>query len=49
VNEKELYLLSPQAPPWRAEGLLTFTGLILYSPCKNVIEYRNEGMEQGIG
>jgi hypothetical protein len=22
VNEKELYLLSPQAPPWRVEGLL---------------------------
>jgi hypothetical protein len=25
VNEKELYLLSPQAPPWRVEGLLYFT------------------------
>jgi hypothetical protein len=24
VNEKELYLLSPQAPPWRVEGLLYF-------------------------
>jgi hypothetical protein len=26
VNE-ELYLLSPQAPPWRVEGLLYFTYL----------------------
>jgi hypothetical protein len=25
VNEKELYLLSPQASPWRVEGLLYFT------------------------
>jgi hypothetical protein len=25
VNEYELYLLSPQAPPWRVEGLLYFT------------------------
>jgi hypothetical protein len=24
VNEYELYLLSPQAPPWRIEGLLYF-------------------------
>jgi hypothetical protein len=24
VNEWELYLLSPQAPPWRVEGLLYF-------------------------
>jgi hypothetical protein len=24
VNEYELYLLSPQAPPWRVEGLLYF-------------------------
>jgi hypothetical protein len=24
VNELELYLLSPQAPPWRVEGLLYF-------------------------
>jgi hypothetical protein len=24
-NEYELYLLSPQAPPWRVEGLLYFT------------------------
>jgi hypothetical protein len=24
VNEQELYLLSPQAPPWRVEGLLYF-------------------------
>jgi len=26
-NEKELYLLSPQAPPWRVAGLL-----YLYTP-----------------
>jgi hypothetical protein len=25
VNEWELYLLSPQSPPWHAEGLLYFT------------------------
>jgi hypothetical protein len=25
VNEYELYLLSPQAPPWRVAGLLTFS------------------------
>jgi hypothetical protein len=25
VNEYELYLLSPQVPPWRVEGLLYFT------------------------
>jgi hypothetical protein len=25
VNEKELYLLSPQAPPWRVGGLIYFT------------------------
>jgi hypothetical protein len=25
VNEYELYLLSPQATPWRVEGLLYFT------------------------
>jgi hypothetical protein len=25
VNEEELYLLSPQAPPWRVAGLLYFT------------------------
>jgi hypothetical protein len=24
VNEQELYLLSPKAPPWRVEGLLYF-------------------------
>jgi hypothetical protein len=24
VNEQELYFLSPQAPPWRVEGLLYF-------------------------
>jgi hypothetical protein len=24
VNEYELYLLSPQAPPWRVDGLLYF-------------------------
>jgi hypothetical protein len=27
VNEYELYLLSPQAPPWRVEGLFYFTFL----------------------
>jgi hypothetical protein len=25
VENEELYLLSPQAPPWRVEGLLYFT------------------------
>jgi hypothetical protein len=25
VNEKELYPLSPQAPPWRVAGLLYFS------------------------
>jgi hypothetical protein len=29
VNEYELYLLSPQAPPWRVEGLLYFTFTVL--------------------
>jgi hypothetical protein len=29
VNEYELYLLSPQAPPWRVEGLLYFTLLLI--------------------
>jgi hypothetical protein len=29
VNE-ELYLLSPQAPPWRVEGLLYFTYFLLW-------------------
>jgi hypothetical protein len=24
VNEQELYILSPQAPPWRVAGLLYF-------------------------
>jgi hypothetical protein len=30
VNEYELYFLSPQAPPWRVEGLLYFTFYIEY-------------------
>jgi hypothetical protein len=29
VNEYELYLLSPQAPPWRVAGLLYFFSLPL--------------------
>jgi hypothetical protein len=29
VNEQELYLLSPQAPPWRVTGLLYFFFTIL--------------------
>jgi hypothetical protein len=34
VNEYELYLLSPQAPPWRVEGLLCFT---FYRPVQNIL------------
>jgi hypothetical protein len=29
VNEWELYFLSPQAPPWRVEGLLYFYNLLI--------------------
>jgi hypothetical protein len=31
VNELELYLLSPQAPPWRVVGLLYFFTLLFYA------------------
>jgi hypothetical protein len=32
VNERELYLLSPQAPPWRVAGLLYFAYNLHYVP-----------------
>jgi hypothetical protein len=35
VNELELYLLSPQAPPWRVEGLL-FTFRVSASLCRSL-------------
>jgi hypothetical protein len=33
VNEYELYVLSPQAPPWRVEGLFYLLLLLLYFGC----------------
>jgi hypothetical protein len=33
VNEWELYLLSPHAPPWRVEGLLYFLLELLKITC----------------
>jgi hypothetical protein len=40
-NELELYLLSPQAPPWRVAGLLCFDiqPVTLVHICNNVIYF----------
>jgi hypothetical protein len=37
VNEYELYLLSPQAPPWRVEGLYFFFTEITSYICNNTL------------
>jgi hypothetical protein len=45
VNEQELYLLSPQAPPWRVEGVLYFTYFYFWDvlPCKIIVDRRFRG------
>jgi hypothetical protein len=40
-NEYELYLLSPQAPPWRVAGLL-YLFFLLLDQCVPKDKWRNE-------
>jgi len=44
VNEYELYLLSPQAPPWRVAGLLYFTLLFKIRVLHHAVFYTVGGL-----